>query len=265
MFLLYNGNEGYSSEALRVKKVHDMKTQMLLRNAARIIRLVGQSSEAAATLAEMPFELWESRNGFGDQFDILYMKVPISKYLEIEQIADSNQGKAFYQTVARAMEEAGNPIRFIGMEVHTDDDSGATVPTPLLETTSLAVDRALNDFEILVNSSGGPISGLDRIHTALHGYLRVMCNEAAIPYADDADIAALFGLIRKQHPKFQSLSPDLDGVKILRGLASIIDALNPVRNRHSMAHPNEVLLAEPEARLAVNAAKTVLHYLESKL
>jgi hypothetical protein len=265
MFLLYNGNEGYSPEAIRVNKVHNIKADLLLRSAARIIRSIGQNPEAAAKLESLPFEIWEAQNGYGDRFDILYMKVPLAKYLEIERTADSYQDKEFFQIVARAMQEAGNPVRFIGMEANADGNPESTVSTPLLETTSLAVSRALNDFETLVKSSGGPASGVDRIHTALHGYLRVICNEASITFAPDADISALFAQIRKCHPKFQTMSPDLDGVKILRGLAGILDALNPVRNRHSMAHPNEVLLAEPEAQLAINAAKTILHYLESKL
>jgi hypothetical protein len=265
MFILYNGNGSGSLEVRRVNKVHDVKSQLIVRHATRVLRLVGHNGEAAELLDAMPFELWEATNGFGDQFCVLYMKIPVGKYLDIEREADSHRSKTLYGTIALALEQAGNPVRFIGMEANTDDAPGTTISTPLLETTSLAVSRALNDFEVLVNSSGGPISGLDRIHTALHGHLRVICNEATIPYSEDADLAALFGLIRKHHPKLQSLAPELDGTKILRGLAGILDALSPVRNRHSMAHPNEVLLEEPEARLAVNAAKSVLHYLDAKL
>jgi len=264
MFLLYNGNEGGSPEAQRVNKVYDVKAQMVIRHTVRALRLGGHESEAEI-LEKMPFELWEATNGFGDKFDVLYLEVPVGEYLEIEREVDTYRGKTLYEAIARAMKEAGNPVGFIGMEANTNIDPATAIATPLLQTTSLAVRRALNDFEVLVNSGGGPISGVDRIHTALHGYLRVICNEAAIPYPDDADLAALFGLIRKHHPKFQFLSPQVDGTKILRGLAVILDALSPVRNRHSMAHPNEVLLDEPEARLAVNAAKTVLHYLDRKL
>ncbi|MGB9106819.1 MAG: abortive infection family protein, partial [Terriglobales bacterium] len=103
------------------------------------------------------------------------------------------------------------------------------------------------------------------IHTALHGYLKAICEEANIQHAADADITALFGLIREKHPKLQPYPPGVEGTKILRGLARVVDALNPVRNLHSMAHPNEELLPEPEALLAVNAVKSLLHYLNFKL
>ena len=41
--------------------------------------------------------------------------------------------------------------------------------------------------------------------------------------------------------------------------------MNPVRNYGSLAHPNENPLEEPEAMLAVNAVRSLLHYLNMKL
>jgi hypothetical protein len=52
---------------------------------------------------------------------------------------------------------------------------------------------------------------------------------------------------------------------MLRGLAQIVDAMNPVRNNSSLAHPNENLIEEPEAMLAANAVRSLLHYLNMKL
>lgn len=48
-------------------------------------------------------------------------------------------------------------------------------------------------------------------------------------------------------------------------MSAILDALNPVRNRASVAHPNATLLAQAEAMLVVNATRTILHYLDAKL
>ena len=53
--------------------------------------------------------------------------------------------------------------------------------------------------------------------------------------------------------------------KVLKALATVLDALQPVRNRASVAHPNKELLAAPEAMLVVNAGRTILHYLDAKL
>ena len=53
-------------------------------------------------------------------------------------------------------------------------------------------------------------------------------------------------------------------VQILRGMAQIVDALNPVRNEKTLAHPNP-LLGEAEAMLAINAIRTLLHCFDKRL
>lgn len=53
--------------------------------------------------------------------------------------------------------------------------------------------------------------------------------------------------------------------RILNACGTIADALNPVRNRASVAHPNEMLLPSEEAALVINAARSVLSYLSAKL
>jgi len=263
MFLLYNGDQSGSREVRLVGKVHDTLWGVVRRNAVRILRSLAGDAISAETLEQLPFELWKGTNGFDDSFELLYLKVPVSKYLEIELQADSYRTKATYESIARALEEAGNRVRFIGMDV--DAKNSQTIPTPKLETSSVAVVRALSDFEALVSSKGGPVSGFDRIHTALHGYLKAVCDDAGVTHSQDADITGLFKLVREQHPKFSANPLGVESTKILRGLAQVVDALNALRNRHSMAHPNEQLLEEPEALLAVNAVKSLLHYLSTKL
>jgi hypothetical protein len=92
-----------------------------------------------------------------------------------------------------------------------------------------------------------------------------ICRGANISHNTGADITALFNLIRQQHPKFQAQPPGTELQKMLRGLAQIVDAMNPVRNHSSLAHPNDDLLEEPEAMLAANAVRSLLHYLNMKL
>lgn len=56
---------------------------------------------------------------------------------------------------------------------------------------------------------------------------------------------------------------DLD--RILNSMATILDALNPIRNNQSLAHPNRILIKEPEAMLLINTARSLLNYLNLKL
>jgi hypothetical protein len=52
---------------------------------------------------------------------------------------------------------------------------------------------------------------------------------------------------------------------MLGAMATVVDVLNPLRNKASVAHPNQQLLAEPEALLVINSVRTLLNYLDSKL
>jgi hypothetical protein len=53
--------------------------------------------------------------------------------------------------------------------------------------------------------------------------------------------------------------------QVLRSSAAILGAFDPIRNRGSIAHANDGLLKEPEARLVVNIARSFFHYLDTRL
>jgi len=138
------------------------------------------------------------------------------------------------------------------------------VPSPQLRITSEVVRRAIADAEMLLQGSGA-LSAVDRVHTALHGYLKISCDDAGIKYGVDPSILDLFKLLRQHHPALQSLGVhQAPIVQVLRSLGSVMDALNPARNRGSVAHPNDDLLDPDEAMLFINAARTVLQYLDAK-
>lgn len=236
-----------------------------IRGAA--VRLLSDRNhdQAAQFLDSIPFDLFDGRNHFGDEFQVLFCSVPHERYVELSELAAEADTRSAFRAIANTLGEIGYQLRHIG--VGLDTDSGpAPVPSPSPKTTSEVVDRALADAERLISSRGGAISAVDRAHTAFHGYLRDICRDASIPFAEDAGITALFGLIRQQHAAFTGTTSSGEPVhKLLRPMASIIDALDPVRNQRSMAHPNPVLLDEPEAMLTVNAIRTLLHYISSKL
>lgn len=142
-----------------------------------------------------------------------------------------------------------------------------TIPVqpPRPQFTATFVERALLDAETLIQRQGAT-SGVDRIHTAFHGYLRVVCSAQSLAISDEATITELMSVIRKQHHAFIPVGPHADKIKnILRSMAAIVDALNPLRNSASMAHPNDGLLEPSEAMLVINAVRTLLHYIDNKL
>jgi hypothetical protein len=141
----------------------------------------------------------------------------------------------------------------------------AQVDHPSLRVTSEIVERALRDTQELLRATGAP-SGVDRVHTALHGYLKALCLDGGVPLVDDSSLPELFKKLRDDHPAFQDLGPRAgDIIRVLRSLGAILDTLNPLRNKASVAHPNPKLLPEPEAMLVINSVRTILHYLDEKV
>jgi hypothetical protein len=131
---------------------------------------------------------------------------------------------------------------------------------PQAEATSEAVEAALADAEILLRERG-PASVVDRLHTALHGYLRNLAEQAEVSLDGRENLPRLFVLVRDHHPALKAQRKEI--AKVAKSMASALDALNDLRNQASSAHPGE-LLGTPEAHLAVNASATVFQYLRER-
>jgi hypothetical protein len=132
-------------------------------------------------------------------------------------------------------------------------------------SASDVVRRALNDADHLLHSAGAT-SAIDRLHTALHGYLRSAWEASEINVGENASITALFKALRTTHPALKDLGTQADEVaRIITAFSTVIDALNTIRNHASIAHANEQLLGEAEASLTVNAVRTLFNYLVCKL
>ncbi|MEZ5383180.1 MAG: abortive infection family protein [Microthrixaceae bacterium] len=129
-----------------------------------------------------------------------------------------------------------------------------------------AVNRAIGDARELVKSSGGYQSAVDRMHTALHGYVRVLAKQNDDDLPEDADLVASWKSLLTHHPSFGGMSVRRQDIKkATRSLTAIIDVLNPIRNRASNAHPNELVLEQAEAMLIVNLTNTIALYTQAKL
>lgn len=143
-------------------------------------------------------------------------------------------------------------------------ENGPSINEPDLSTSSDIVQQAIDDGKILIKEKG-PINAVDRIHTAMHGYLKAICKQENIEIPEsNPDINTLFKHV-KTSQKFEikgNRTQDIE--KIINSLTNILNTLNPIRNNASMAHPNENLLEEPEAYLVINATQTILNYLNAK-
>ena len=235
-----------------------------VRSAAqRLLRARGDKT-AATVLGEYPFELRQGTNYFQDEFAVLYAQLPLNQYAAIGELHATPAGKADFRRIAETISEVGPYTRFVAAVLDTDERPIPVAP-PSPKITSQAVERALADAEELIRSRGAA-SALDRVHTALHGYLRAVGERAGLTVATDASATDILKQLRENHPAIAALaSRSEDTRRILMAMATTVDALTVLRNRASGAHPNEQVLEEPEAMLAINAARSLLHYLDEGL
>ena len=263
MIQLYSGSGSQEVQVLG----ENLSDQDWAATRSRVVRLLEARKggrQAAKLLASIPFELRDGTNGFNDEFSILYYKCPVDRYVELRETHERDNFKHEYGQIAEAMNEVGHSVRFIVLDL--DPESGPTpVTTPALTIRSDSVERALADAEQLIHSRGAA-SGVDRVHTALHGYLKGIAEQASIQFPNNAGITTLFKHLCGSHPALRVPEPRAREINhVIRSLSTILDALNPVRNKASGAHPADAILQEPEAMLVINSVRTVLHYLDAKL
>lgn len=251
-----------SNEISLVGIDQDWNWAQLKPNVVRLLRV--RHSDLAATLLESNnFVLYEGTNGFGDLFHLLHLSARMDVYVELAAQAEEGGTEAQYRLIAKTVGEVGPHIRFVAVDL--DGETGdLAIKSPSLVITSDTVERALPDCERLVNS-GNPANGVDRIHTAFQGYLQALCEKAGIPVSSNEGLTKTFKVLRSQHPEFVAAAPHNRSVdSILNSMANILDSLNPIRNRESLAHPNATLLEEAEAMLVINATRTLLYYLNAR-
>lgn len=171
----------------------------------------------------------------------------ILQRLPVDPAKDRSQEKA--DKIHGWIQELEQKIRVGDVEV---DDS--TTPIPDVANEALRVARehmAQGDHHL----------ALDRVHTALHGCVKRLVQETGFDTEKNDKLRDQFGAVRKNHPAFRIEHGDRAAGDVLQGIARTLDGLNAARNKHTLVHPNDDLLAGPEARLMCNAGITVLQYI----
>ena len=138
------------------------------------------------------------------------------------------------------------------------------VASPNVTNINESIYKALEDAEVLITAQGAT-SAYDRMHTALHGFLRQVCTNNNISFISSDAITALLPKINN----FIKLLPDEgrnDKVfAMLRSANSMLDTINHLRNHHSMSHPSDNLLNESDAKFAINLARSIMTYIDDLL
>ncbi len=144
-----------------------------------------------------------------------------------------------------------------------EESNYLTPPALTLSPTSI-VERALSDAKALLGNTNAS-NAVDRAHTALHGYLLLLCGQTGLQLPEDTTSSKAFKLLREHHPALTPDGPRASEVtRVLQSFSASIDAFSTIRNKASLAHANE-LLDEPEATFIINSIYSVFRYIQDRL
>lgn len=120
--------------------------------------------------------------------------------------------------------------------------SGAPVP----DIEAISPNAGGREFEVLAKyvreaiDKNEPESGLDRLHTFLVKYLRVVCEKRGISIEKDKPLHSLIGEYIKRLKENGLIESEM-AERILKSAISTMEAFNRVRNEQSFAHDNPAL------------------------
>jgi len=117
--------------------------------------------------------------------------------------------------------------------------------SPVHELEAISPNAGGRDFETLAKAvrecieKNEPEAGLDRLHTFVVKYIRVLCEKYGIS-TDHKALHSLFGEYVKELKKAGGIESEMTE-RILKSSISVLEAFNHVRNEKSLAHDNAIL------------------------
>lgn len=128
---------------------------------------------------------------------------------------------------------------------------------------SVAVQKAIEDANLMIGA-GNYESAVDRVHTAFHGHLFDLIRRHEIDCTDDDKLPALYSKLHSYYASTLQPPEMADKIRqIIRAGASMVNAVNEIRNNNTVAHPNGQLIQKREAELVIHIVNAVVNYIDS--
>lgn len=118
--------------------------------------------------------------------------------------------------------------------------------SPVEQLAEITADVTGRDFEVLAQAvkdsieKNAPEAGLDRLHTFVVKYLRLVCEKRGITTDRDKPLHSLMGEYIKKLREAKLVESAMTE-RILKSSISTLEAFNTVRNDQSLAHDNQIL------------------------
>jgi hypothetical protein len=138
---------------------------------------------------------------------------------------------------------------------------------PVPEIEAITPNAAERDFATLAKSvreaieKNEPESGLDRLHTFVVKYMRVLCEKRGISTEREKPLHSLVGEYVKHLKEKGDIEAEMTE-RILKSSISTLEAFNRVRNDQSFAHDNRVLNYD-ESLLIFNHVSSAIRFIEA--
>lgn len=167
---------------------------------------------------------------------------------------------SYLSTKVRRLE----PTLYDLIESYIDGELQKNVSSPELANQNENIYNALADAELLIKNRG-PEFAYDRMHNAVHSFMRQVCDNNSISYADTDGITKLLKMINSHLKAIPADGRNDTVFNMLRSANSIMDGTNYLRNHNSLAHPTQRLLNSTDALFAINLAKSIITYVDGLL
>jgi hypothetical protein len=138
---------------------------------------------------------------------------------------------------------------------------------PVLELGALSPNSGGKDFDTLAKAvrdcieKNEPEVGLDRLHTFVVKYVRVLCQKHGISVDREKPLHSLFGEYVKKLKAAGRLGSVMTE-RILKSSISVLESFNDVRNEQSLAHDNSILNYD-ESLLIFNHVSNAIRFIAS--
>lgn len=138
---------------------------------------------------------------------------------------------------------------------------------PVADLDALTAIADERDFEVVAEhvreaiDKNQPEGGLDRLHTFVNKFVRIICEPHGITVSRDKPLHSVFGEYVKALRECGHLESVMTD-RILRSSISVLEAFNDVRNNKSLAHDNPILNYD-EALLVFNHVASSIRFIKS--
>jgi hypothetical protein len=137
--------------------------------------------------------------------------------------------------------------------------------SPVPEIEAISPNSGGRDFEVLAKSvreaieRNEPESGLDRLHTFVVKYIRVLCDKHGINTGPRKPLHSLVGEYVKRLKRKERIESEMTE-RILKSSISTMEAFNQVRNERTFVHDNPMLNYN-EALLIFNHVASAIRFI----